>query len=91
MSQTLSVVIPTHQQREAGYRAAFTVATGTLRRDTDPLRVPRAEIRGHDQGLRLLAKVATAGRSPAWEAALRRRLVWLAPLRRLIRGLPGAS
>jgi peptidoglycan/xylan/chitin deacetylase (PgdA/CDA1 family) len=49
----------------SGLEAAFTVAPGIVRPDTDPYRLPRIEVLHSDgHGLRFLVKVAAAGRLP---------------------------
>lgn len=62
----------------AGYEAAFTVAEGVVGPRADRLRLPRLEMYPWDTGNRLVAKVASAGRSErvrnrigAWRAHLR--------------------
>lgn len=48
--------------RDAGVQGAFTVRPGRVVPGADPHRLPRVEILRGDDGLRLLAKVALAGR-----------------------------
>jgi glycosyltransferase involved in cell wall biosynthesis len=53
--------------RAAGFRAAFTVASGIAdARNIDPFAVPRIEILRRDSGLRFLWKVIAAGRPRAF-------------------------
>jgi peptidoglycan/xylan/chitin deacetylase (PgdA/CDA1 family) len=46
--------------RDAGYRAAFTTASGVVTRNSDRYRLPRLELRRGDTGPRLLMRVAAA-------------------------------
>ena len=66
----------------AGLEAAFTVAPGMVRPDTDPYRLPRIEVlRSDGHGLRFLVKVAAAGRLPV----LRPPRIWRYTQRRVRR------
>lgn len=74
--------------RAAGYRCAFTVDPGVVRRSTDAFRLPRIEVMPDDQGVRLRLRLWTAGR-PArlWWAATNPRAARTRIFRRLMRAL----
>jgi glycosyltransferase involved in cell wall biosynthesis/peptidoglycan/xylan/chitin deacetylase (PgdA/CDA1 family) len=59
---------------DAGFIGGFAIDPGVMDAGTDPMRIPRVEIRRADQGIRFLAKVLFA-REPGWAAAVSRRTV----------------
>jgi peptidoglycan/xylan/chitin deacetylase (PgdA/CDA1 family)/GT2 family glycosyltransferase len=63
--------------RDAGYKAAFTVAPGVVRRDSNRFALPRVEVLASDSARMLRLKLATAG----WPDRVRRRVLRLARAR----------
>jgi glycosyltransferase involved in cell wall biosynthesis len=63
--------------REAGYKAAFTVTPGVVRRNGNRFALPRVEVLASDSPRLLRLKLATAG----WPDPVRRRVLRLARTR----------
>jgi peptidoglycan/xylan/chitin deacetylase (PgdA/CDA1 family) len=60
--------------RKAGYRAAFTVTPGVVRRSANRYALPRIEVFASDTPKRLVLKLATARWPPRWRHLLLRML-----------------